>query len=239
MIGDQPHDAQCAHDRQAADDGGQAGRHHAAENEEQQHCDQRDGRHLGALLILADGAGEFGGQRLQAGLLHVDTGDVEAFLDRLVVVQNGVVVVAFELNRHEGVLLAGVGHVRQQLWALEVADRPQDLVGMVLLGLVQVVQDLLGELRVVDGLAIRRGVDGHDVAGGVASVGAVGQQRGGHRLAALVVETALGDVLTQVNAVDTATDAQRDHQRDDDVPVPVNGSAPPGEHSDLLTDNQI
>ncbi len=37
--------------------------------------DQRDGRDLGALLVVADGAGQLAGQRLQAGQLDVDAVD--------------------------------------------------------------------------------------------------------------------------------------------------------------------
>ena len=51
---------------------GRRGRDHAAEHEEQHHAHQRDGRDLGALLVVADGAGQLGGQRLQAGQLDVD-----------------------------------------------------------------------------------------------------------------------------------------------------------------------
>ena len=95
---------------------------------------------------------------------------------------------------------------------------------MVLLSLIEVVEDLLAELRVVDGLAVRRCVDGDDMAGGVAAVGGVGDQRRLDRLAALVVEPALGDVFTQVHAEDPAADTQRDHETDDDVSIPVYGS---------------
>lgn len=196
--GDQPHDAERAEDGQTADDGGQAGGDHAAEDKEQQHRDQRDGGHLGALLVLADGAGQFGGQRLQTGELDVDVLDEEVLVDLLVVVQDRVVVIALELDRHERVLLARVGHIGQQLRALEVADRPQDLVGVVPLDLGQVVQDLLLEVRVVDGLTVRRGVDGDDVARRVAAVRTVGEQRRLHRRAALVVEPTLGDVLAEL-----------------------------------------
>ena len=34
--------------------------------------------HFGALLVVADGAGQLAGQRLQAGLLDLDAVDVEA-----------------------------------------------------------------------------------------------------------------------------------------------------------------
>jgi hypothetical protein len=134
-----------------------------------------------SLLVLADGAGQFRGQWLQAGEFDVDAPDEEVALDLFEVVQDGVVVVALELDRHERVLLVRVGHVGQQLGALEVADRPQYLVWMVLLDLGQVVQDLLLERRVVDGLAVRRGVDGDDVTGGVTAVRGIGDQRSLHR----------------------------------------------------------
>ena len=174
------------------------------------------------------------GQRLQAGELDVDA--VDADLDRssstefLVVVQDRVVVVALELDRHERVLLVPVRHVLQHVGALEVADRPQDLVGMVLLDLGEVVQDLLLERRIVDGLAVGGGVDRDDVAGGVAAVGLVGDQRRVHRLAAFVVEAALGDVLAQADAEHAAAQAQCDHYPDHDVSVAVYRSTPPGEH---------
>jgi hypothetical protein len=58
----------------------------------------------------------------------------------------------------------------------------------------EAVEDLLLERRVVDGLAVWRGVDGDDVPGRVTAVGRVGGQRGVDRLAALVVETTLRDV---------------------------------------------
>ena len=233
--GDEPHDAQRAEDGQAADDGREARGDHAAEDEEEKYGHQGDGGQLGALLVLADGAGEFIGQRLQAGLLHIDPVDVEAVLDLLVVVQDGVVVVAFELDRHERVLLVGIGHVRQQFGVLEVADRAQNLVGMVLLGLVEIVENLLRERRIVDGLALGGGVDRHDVARRVTAVGAVSDEGGLHRLASFVVEAALGDMIAEAHAIDAATDTQRHHDPNDDVAVPVDGTTPPGEHWRLLT----
>ncbi len=229
----QPHDAQRARDGQAADDPGEGGRDDATEHEEQHHADQRDGGHLGALLVLADGAGQLGGQRLKACQFHVDTvvADLEqVVLDQLVVVQDGVVVVALELDRHERVLLVRVGHVRQHVGALEVADRAKNLVGVVLLDLGEVVQDLLLEVRVVDGLALGGGVDPDDVAGCVAAVGLVGDDRGVHGLAALVVEAALGDVAAEADAEHAATKAQCDHHTDHNVSVAVDRTAPPGEH---------
>ena len=51
-------------------------RDHATEHEEQHDAHQRDGGHLGALLILADGAGEFAGKGLQAGQLDVPAVDL-------------------------------------------------------------------------------------------------------------------------------------------------------------------
>ena len=101
---------------------------------------------------------------------------------------------------------------------------------MVLLDLGEVVEDLLRERGVVDGLAVGRGVDGDDVAGRVAAVDLVGDHRGMHRLAALVVETALGDVAAEADAVDAATKAQCDHDADHYVSVSVHRSTPPGEH---------
>ena len=143
-FGDEPHDAERARDGQAADDAREGGRDDAAEHEEQHHAHQRDGRDLGALLVVADGAGQLAGQRLQTGELDVDAVDLDleqVVLDHLVVVQDQVVVVALELDRHERVLFVRVGHVLQHVGALEVADRAQDLVGVVLLDLREVVED--------------------------------------------------------------------------------------------------
>src|SRR6478735_7679768 len=229
----------CGNNRSGtADDNRQAGGDHAAEHEEQHDHDQRHTEQLAALLVFADGSGQLACQRLQACLLHLDAGNVECFLDGLAVLaevfvvvrQDRVVVVALELDRHERMLLVGVGHVLEHVRALEVADRAQDLIGVVLLDLGQVVQDLLLERRVVDGLALGGGVDPDDVAGGVATVCLVGDDGGMHGLAALVVEPALRDVLAQADSVDAATQAQRDHHTDNDVSVAVDRSAPPGEH---------
>ena len=122
----------------------------------------------------------------------------EVVLDLLEVVQDGVVVVALELDRHERVLLVPVGHVRQRLGALEVADRAQDFVGVVPFDLGQIVENLLLEFRVVDGLALGSGVERDDVARRVAAVHLVGEPRRLRRLAAVVVEAALGDVLPRL-----------------------------------------
>ena len=232
-FGEQPHDAQRACDGQAADDPREGGGDDATEHEEQHHADQRDGGNLGTLLVFADGAGQFGGQRLKAGQFHVDAvvADLEqVVLDQLVVVQDRVVVVALELDRHERVLFVRVGHFRQCVGALEIADRAQDLVGVVLLDLGEVVQDLLREVGVVDGLAVWGGVDPDDVAGRVAAVGLVRDNRGVHRLAALVVEAALGDMAAEADAEHAATKAQCDHDADHYVSVSVHRSTPPGEH---------
>lgn len=127
--------------------------------------------------MLASDAVSSAASGCKYGLFHVDAGDVEAVLDRFVVVQDRVVVVALELDRHERVLLARVRHVRQHLGALEVADRPQDLVGVVLLrALSRLSRIFLLNSRVVGGLALGRGVDRDDVSAGVPAVGAVGQQ---------------------------------------------------------------
>ena len=96
---------------------------------------------------------------------------------------------------------------------------------------VQLVDHLFRPLRIVDLFVVGRSQDGHDVTGAIPAVGAVGEQGRAHRLAALVVEPALGHVLAQVDAVDAAADTQRDHETDDDVSVPIYGSTPPGEHS--------
>jgi hypothetical protein len=56
-LGEQSHDAERARDGQPADDGRQGGGDNPTEHEEQHHRHQWDGRYLGTLLILADGAG--------------------------------------------------------------------------------------------------------------------------------------------------------------------------------------
>ena len=68
------------------------------------------------------------------------------------------------------------------------------------------------------------------MARAVASVCLVGRYRRGNRLAALVVEPALGDVAAETDAENAATDAQCNHDADDGVPVPVHHPTPPGEH---------
>ena len=69
-----------------------------------------------------------------------------------------------------------------------------------------------------------------DVARPVSSVGLVGGQRRGDRLAALVVETALRDVFAEAHPVHAATKAQCDHDSDNSVSESVHRSTPPGEH---------
>lgn len=233
-VGGHPHDAEGAHDGQAADDGGQAGRDDGAEDEEQHHRDQRDGRDLGALLVLADGAGELAGDGLQAGELNLAVVDgLKIRLDDLVVLEDGVVVVALERHDDEraravvGEGLVG-GRVARRIG--QVALPGQNLVGVVLDDLVELGLDFLRPLRVVGLLAIRRVENGHDVAEPVTSVDLVGQLRRGDRLTGLVVETALSDVLPQACAVDAAAHAQRDHDSDHYVSESVHHPTPPGEH---------
>ena len=73
---EESHDAQRTGDGQAADEARKGCRDHAAEHEEQHDTDQWNGGHLGALLVLADGAGELTGKRLQAGELDVAVVDL-------------------------------------------------------------------------------------------------------------------------------------------------------------------
>ena len=174
--------------------------------------------------------GQFVGQRQQTGQLHVDARVGEIGLDRFEVLQDEVVVVALELDGHERVLLGRVGHVAQHVGGLEIADGPHDLVRVVLLDLREVVEDLLPEGRVVDGLAVGSGVDRDDMAGGVPAVVLVAEARRLRRLAAVVEEATLGDVLPQAAAVDARTEAQRHHDCDHDESVAVYRSTPPGEN---------
>ena len=60
--------------------------------------------------------------------------------------------------------------------------------------------------RVVDRLSVRSGEGGDDVAGAVTAVGLVAQHRGLDRLAAVVVEAALRDVLAQADSEDAAAE---------------------------------
>ena len=180
----QAHDAERTCDGQGTDEPRQRGRDHASEHEEQHHADQRDGGDLGAFLVLADGSGQLAGQRLQAGLLDLDAVDVEGFFDGrsvfaevlVVVVQDHIVVVALELDRHERAFFVVVGHVLEHFGALEVADGAKNLVGVVLFDLGEVVDDLLLERRIFDCLTLGRGVDRDDVSGRIAAVGIVGDQ---------------------------------------------------------------
>ena len=56
-------------------------------------------------------------------------------------------------------------------------------------------------------------------------------------LAAVVVKTALRDMLAQAEPEDAAAEAQSHHDPDHDVPVAVHGSTPPGEHLSSLLDH--
>ena len=203
---------------------------HATEDEEQQDHHQRHGEHLGPLLVGGDGSGQLVGQRQQTGQLDIDTRVGQVLLDGLVVLQDEVVVVALELDRHERVLLVRVCHVAQQIGGLEVADRPQDLVWVVLFDLGEAVEHLLAEGRVVDRLAVRGGVDRDDMARGVPAVVLVAEARRLRGFAAFVEEAALCDVLAEAAAVDAAAKAQRHHDCDHGESVAVYRSTPPGEN---------
>ena len=99
----------------------------------------------------------------------------------------------------------------------------------------QVVQDLLAEGRVVDGLAVGSGVDRDDMSGGVPAVVLVAEARRLRGFAAVIEEATLCDVLTQAAAVDAAAKAQRDHDCDHGKSVAVYRSTPPGENDVPLT----
>ena len=102
IIGDEAHDAQRPENGKAADDGGEAGRHHTAEDEEQQHRHQRDGRHLGALLVDADRSGELVGQRVEATQFDIAVVDrLQIRRHGLIILQDLVVAVTFERNADE------------------------------------------------------------------------------------------------------------------------------------------
>ena len=164
------------------------------------------------------------------GQLDIDTRVGQVLLDRLVVLQDEVVVVALELDGHERVLLRRVGHVAQQIGGLEVADGPQDLVWVVLFHLGEAVEHLLAEGRVVDRLAVRGRVDRDDMARGVPAVVIVAEAGRLRGFAAVVEEAALCDVLAEAAAVDAAAKAQRDHDCDHGESVAVYRSTPPGEN---------
>ena len=122
--------------------------------------------------------------------------------------------------------------LRSTCWGFEITDGPNDLVGVVLFDLGEVVQDLFPEGRVVDGLALGSGVDRHDMSGGVPAVVLIAQPRRLRRLAAFIEEAALRDVLTQAAAVHAGAKAQRHHDSDHDEAVAVYRSTPPGENDD-------
>ncbi len=239
---EQAHDAQRAGDRQTADEAGQGRGDDATEDEEQHHTDQRDGRDLGAPLVLADAAGQFTGQRVQAGQLDAAVVELlQVRFDGLVVLQDLVVGVALQGDAHEGLRqIAGLhlldGRVRG-VGRPQPADPAHDLVGMVLDKGVEFADDVTLPLRVVDLLPVGRGEDGHHVAGPVATEGLVGHHRCVDRLAAFVVEAALGDVIAETDPEDAATEAERDHDADDDVSISVHRSTPPGEHVSSLLDS--
>ena len=234
-FGEEAHDAERAGDGQAADEARQCRCDDATENEEQHDAHQRDGSHFGALLVLADSAGELAGERVEARQLDIAVVDLlQVGLDGLVVLQNGVVVVALERDaderlRHVRGLHLLDGRIRAVGGAKPAhpAHHPVLVVGH---ELVELVGGLLHPLGVVDLLAVWRRQDRDDVARPVASIGFVGRDRRCHRLAALVVETTLGDVVAEADSVHAAADAQRDHDADDDVPESVHRSTPPGEH---------
>lgn len=204
----EPQDAQRTADGEATDDRGQGGCDRAAEHEEQHDRHQRHDGELGALLVGADGAGQFAGQRVEAGQFDVAAVDLlQIGLDSLVVLQDRVVVVALLGDADEGVATVLGLHRGQRcdVRCLQPPDPGLDLVGVVGDHLVEFPGDFLLPGLVGDQLVIGRRQDGDDVAGSVAAVDLVAQQRRLYRLTAFVVETALRDVISETGPVDAAT----------------------------------
>ncbi|CAM4438942.1 hypothetical protein MYBA111488_20515 [Mycobacterium basiliense] len=239
--GNQPQDTQGARDAEPAHHHRKAGRDGAAEHQEQHHGHQRQGQHFHPSLVGGDGAGQRFGHRLKASELNRAAVELlQGRRDVLVVVQDGVVVVALKRNRHKGVLLVLRRHPLDDragaVGCSQVAGPSQDLVGVVGHELVELVGDLFRPSRVVDSLAVGGLEDGHDMAGSVAPVDLVTQHRGFHRLAAVVVKPALCDVVTQAQPENAAAEAQSHRDADYDEPVAVHSSTPPGEHVSSLLD---
>ena len=212
---------------------------HPAEHQEQHDRDQRQRQHLHAFLVGGDGPGQRAGDRLQAGELNLAVVEfLEIGLDGLVVGQDRVVVVALERDADEGVLAVLAGHPLDDGIGAGRRRQPagpaDHLVGVILLEGVEFVDDLLLPRRIVDRL--RRGERRHDVAGSVTSVGLVTEHRCLDRLATVVVETTLRDVLAQADPENAAEQAQCHRHADYDEPVAIYSSTPPGEHVSSLLD---
>ncbi len=92
------------------------------------------------------------------------------------------------------------------------------------------VDDLLLEGGIVDRLAVGGGDDGNHVGGSVTPQRVVGHDRGLDRLAVVGEETALRHVVAERDPEKPGTQADRDERGNDDEPIPVHHSAPPGEH---------
>ncbi len=129
---------------------------------------------------------------------------------------------------------AGAGLVSAVAGYLVDKGAADDLVGVILDHLIQFPGDLLLPGPVGDQLVIRRRQDGDDVAGAVAAVDLVADQRCLHRFAGHIVITTLGDVGPQTGPVNAATKAQCNHDPDHYVSELVHRSTPPGEHVSSL-----
>ncbi len=92
------------------------------------------------------------------------------------------------------------------------------------------VDDLLLEGRVVDRLALRGGDDGNHMGGAVTPQCVVGHDGGLDRLTVVGEETALRHMVAERDPEKPRTQADRDERGNDDEPIPVHHSAPPGEH---------
>ena len=169
--GGEAQDARRSGDAQATHDDRQTGGDHPAEHEEQHHRHQRQRQHLHALLVGGDSPGQRAGDRLQAG--DFDLAAVELLqvrLGSLEILEDGVVVVALDLDRGKRVLLLRVGHGGERFGISEVADPAHDLIGVVILDLVQPVLNRVEPFRVVDRLALGCGEDCHHMARAVPAV---------------------------------------------------------------------